>query len=332
MPVIDRFIDKRNLALLAACLGFVVVILDVSVVNVALNQLQSEFSSDISFLEWVVNGYTLTFAAFLLSTGAFGDRYGAKSVFVWGFVVFALASLGSALSTDILTLVLARIVQGVGAALLVPASLAIVHQAFPDKAKRSRAIGLWAASGGMALALGPVAGGLIIHFSGWRAIFFVNIPIAVLGIYLAVRNAPQATRSDRRKVDWAGQVTVVVALGALTGAIIEAGSLGLGAPLIWGLAIVSMVGAFAFVQAENRTPDPMLPLHIFSNATFSSSAVIGVIVNFAFYGLIFLFSLAFQIGWSYLSSDIRNPAVGDIENPATLVTLMPRPAPVRWWI
>ena len=299
MPALENFTKKKYLALFAACLGFVVVILDVSVVNVALEQLQAEFGSGISSLEWVVNGYTLTFAAFLLTTGALGDRYGAEPVFVGGFVVFGAASLACALSTDIVFLVVARIIQGIGAALLVPASLAIIHQAFTDSAERSRAIGLWAAAGGMALALGPVIGGILIHLCGWRSIFFVNIPIAALGIWLAAHNAPPAKGRRRRAVDWAGQLTAVITLGSLTAMIIEAGNLGLEAHLIWFLAIVCVAGIVGFIYAENRAPDPMLPLHLFSNPSFSASAAIGVIVNFAFYGLIFLFSLIFQQSWSY---------------------------------
>lgn len=290
---------RRYLTLLASCIGFVVVILDVSVVNVALESLQTEFNSGVSGLEWVVDGYTLTFAAFLLTAGALGDRLGPKPVFQTGFVIFAFASLACSLSGDLVTLIVARIVQGIGAALLVPASLAILNQTFPDRSERSRAVGLWAAAGGLALAVGPVFGGILISQWGWRSIFMMNVPITAVGIWLTARNAPTTRERTCRTIDWFGQITAVLALGGLTAAIIEAANFGWEHPLIIGCGAVSVLATLVFLYNESRSKHPMLPLNLFQNTTFSASSLIGIAVNFAFYGLIFMFSLFFQTVWHY---------------------------------
>lgn len=221
---------KRQLTLLAACLGFVVVILDVSVVNVATDALSEDFGGSLSGLEWVINGYTLTFAAFLLTAGAMGDRFDPKRIFQVGFVLFAVTSFACGAADSLVALVIARILQGVGAAMIVPSSLSIVNKAFPDPAERTRAVSLWAASGGLALALGPVVGGVLISQFGWRSIFFVNVPIAAAGVWLTQTSAPRtggaAAGRPARSFDVPGQLLAIVCLGALTAAVIEANGLG----------------------------------------------------------------------------------------------------------
>lgn len=291
---------ERNLALLASCLAFVIVILDVSVVNVALKALHAEFPGTLTELEWVVNGYTLTFAAFLLTAGALGDQFGPKKIFIVGFLLFAAASFLCGIARGMPELIAYRLLQGLGAALVVPASLALINQAFPERDARSRAIGLWAAAGGMALALGPVFGGLLIALTGWRAIFLVNVPIALVGSCIAWRHvADGRAEAPGRVVDLAGQALAALALGGFTLALIQAGASGLrSAAVIGGLLVFAAAGC-AFVHVENTTRDPMLPLELFRNRHFTSAALIGVLVNFAFYGLIFLFSLFFQYAWAF---------------------------------
>jgi DHA2 family methylenomycin A resistance protein-like MFS transporter len=290
----------RKLALLSSCLAFVIVILDVSVVNVALKSLHAQFPSTIDYLEWVVNGYTLTFAAFLLTAGALGDRYGPKKVFIVGFIIFAITSLLCGVAHNLTALIVYRLMQGLGAALVVPASLAIVHQTFPEKNARSRAISLWAASGGMALAFGPVFGGLLISLTHWRAIFFVNVPIALVGSILAWRCVKaDAVNPAGRAIDISGQVLAVLALGGFTLALIQVGANGLRAPLVIGGALLFMAAGPAFVVVQAKKAHPMLPLSLFKNAHFTAACLVGILVNFAFYGLIFLFSLFFQYSWAY---------------------------------
>lgn len=290
---------RKNLSLASACLAFVIVILDVSVVNVALLQIYEQFEGSLAYLEWVVNGYTLTFASFLLTTGSLGDRFGPKRVFLVGFALFALASWLCGSADSLTSLIVFRLLQGIGAALIVPASLAIVNQTFPDANERSRAIGFWAASGGMALALGPVFGGVLISIFGWRSIFYVNIPIAALGITVAYVFVMEKNSLIERKIDIAGQLLVVAALGCLTYALIQVNAYGLQSKEV----LVSSGGFVAttalFILVERRATSPMLPLYLFSNKQFTASALIGILVNFAFYGLVFLFSLYFQHGWSY---------------------------------
>ncbi|WNI16061.1 MFS transporter [Actinacidiphila sp. ITFR-21] len=293
---------KRGLTLLASCLGFVVVILDVSVVNVATKVLNKDFGSSLSGLEWVINGYTLTFAAFLLTTGALGDRLAPKYVFQLGFALFAVTSLVCGLSVSLPMLIAARVVQGVGAAMIVPSSLSLVNGAFPDQAERTRAVSLWAASGGLALALGPVIGGVLISLLGWRSIFLVNVPIAAIGIWLTAANAPgnlQATGGRRRSFDLPGQTLAVVCLGALTAGVVEANGLGWGSVTVTTCLAVFVLAAIGFVVAEGRSTDPMLPLRMFRHRAFTATALTGLLLNFSFYGLIFVFSLFFQSSWGY---------------------------------
>ena len=183
--------SNKKLTLFATCLGFVVVLLDVSVVNVALESFKAEFATDVLQLQWIVNAYTLLFASFLLTGGALGDRFGHKKIFLWGYAVFTLASLGCGLADTLPALIGFRALQGIGAALLVPTSLALVRITFEVPAERSKAIALWAGVAGIALAAGPVVGGLLIGVFGWRSIFFINLPIGLIGIVLCLANAPR---------------------------------------------------------------------------------------------------------------------------------------------
>ncbi|HEY0332334.1 MAG TPA: MFS transporter [Stenotrophomonas sp.] len=293
--------------LLAAALGFAVVLLDVSVVNVALNALRHEFATDVTGLQWVVNAYTLVFAALLLTSGALGDRYGARRVFLLGFAVFTLASAACAAAGSLLLLVIARVAQGLGAALLVPNSLSMLQKAFPDHEQRSRAVGWWGAIGGISLAAGPVLGGLLVTHVGWRSIFLINLPIGLMGVYLTRRYVAPQGGSHRRRLDWGGQGTVILALAALTMALIEAGSLGWAHRLVLGSLLLAAMAALGFIWIQARSLSPMLPLALFRSPTFAVASVIGVVVNFAYYGLIFVFSLFFQIQ-QHLSAQVTGLA------------------------
>jgi len=181
---------RARLVQIATCLGFVVVLVDVSVVNVALQALRTAFGAQVTDLQWVVNAYSLVFASLLLTAGALGDRVGAKRVFMAGFGLFTLASVGCGLAHSLQGLIAWRLTQGVGAALLVPTSLSLLRQAFQDTAARNRAVGWWGAGGGIALAAGPVVGGLLIAAFGWRSIFLVNVPVGLIGLWLTYRYAP----------------------------------------------------------------------------------------------------------------------------------------------
>ena len=281
--------------LAAAALGFVVVLLDVSVVNVALDALLRQFGIDVSDLQWVINAYALVFAALLLTSGALGDRFGPRRLFLCGLALFTVASVGCGAAQQFGVLVTARLLQGVGAALLVPNSLAMLQRAFPDRERRSRAVGWWGAIGGISLAAGPVLGGALVTHLDWRSIFLINLPIGLLCLGLTLRYVEADGAGHDRGLDWPGQLAAILSLAALTATLGEVARFGWGN--VWILAGCALTAGFivAFVLIEARSRSPMLPLGLFRAPGFAIASLCGVIVNFAYYGLIFVFSLFFQI-------------------------------------
>ncbi|MCX4142414.1 MFS transporter [Paraburkholderia sp. SEWSISQ10-3 4] len=300
----EREYQKR--VLIATSLSYVIVILDTSIVNVALEPVAASLGSDIAGLQWVVNAYTLTFASLLLSGGALGDRIGAKTVYLAGLLVFACASALCGLAPDLQILVVARVLQGIGAALLVPCSLTLINHAFPVARQRASAIGVLAGCGGIAMAAGPLAGGLLTHLLGWRSIFLVNVPIALIGAWLTTRVASVRPPSSDRSMDVAGQLLAVVALGASVAVLIEGAKLGWQAAAIRAGAVIALAAWVAFVLVEGRRKQPMLPLGFFRSPVFSASAFVSLISGLIFYGLFFLLSLYFQSarGWSPLQTGL----------------------------
>ena len=203
----------QPLTLAAMSLGFVVVQLDVTIVNVALRRIGESVGGGVAGLQWVVNAYSVVFASLILTAGAAGDRFGAKRVFIAGFRIFVLASLGAGIAPNLSLLVLARALQGLGAAILVPCSLALLNHAYATDEARTNAIGVWAAGVSVALAAGPVVGGLLIAAIGWRSIFFMNVPIGVLGIWLTWQYAQDTTQLRNRELDLPGQAIAIFAPG-----------------------------------------------------------------------------------------------------------------------
>ena len=289
-----------SLTLAAMSLGYGIVQLDVTIVNTALSAIGDSLGGGVARLQWVVSAYTIAFAAFILTAGTLGDRLGARRVFMTGFAVFTAASVACGLAPDALTLIAARVVQGLGAAILVPNSLALLSHAYPDEKARGRAVGIWAAGASSALTAGPLVGGGLIALAGWRWIFFVNLPIGLLGLWLTWRFAAETTRAPQREIDLPGQVAAVAALGSLAGAIIEGGAIGWSHPWVLAGFTAFAVLAVLFVAQERSARQPMLPLTLFGHCMFSVTALTGLLVNIAFYGLIFVFSLYFQRinGWS----------------------------------
>ncbi len=286
--------DRRGLTLAATSLGFAVVQLDVSVVNVAIRPIGAALGGGVSALQWVVNAYTVTFAAFILSAGALGDRIGAKRVFIGGFTVFTTASAICGLAPALGVLVAARALQGAGAALLVPCSLTLLNHTYPNARERTRAIGRWAVGASAALSGGPVVGGVLTATLGWRAIFFINAPIGLTGILLTARFASETSRSTDRGVDVWGQLAAIVCLTLAAAATIQAGVHGFGSATVLAGYALAATAAVAFLAVEAWQARPMLPLRLFRCQTFSANTAIGLLINIAFYGLIFVFSLFFQ--------------------------------------
>ncbi|MCK1652602.1 MFS transporter [Bradyrhizobium sp. 149] len=283
-----------SLTLAAMSLGYGVVQLDVTIVNTALDAMGRTLGGGVAELQWVVNAYTIAFAAFILTAGALGDRVGAKRVFMAGFAIFTTASLACALSPNAAVLIAARLVQGLAAAILVPNSLALLNHAYPDDRERGRAVAIWAAGASLALTAGPFVGGALITLVGWRAIFLVNLPVGLLGLWLSWRYASETTRARSREIDLPGQLAAIGALGALAGAIIEGGALGWEHPAVIAAFVAAAILAVLFVWRESRAAQPMLPLSLFGHRLFALTSLVGLLVNIAIYGLIFVLSLYFQ--------------------------------------
>ena len=282
---------RPAVALAAAVLGFFVVTLDAVVVNVALPSIRGDLGGGITGLQWVVDGYTLMFAALLLSAGSLTDRFGARRAFGAGVAVFVLASLACGLAPGLGALVAARFVQGAAAAVMMPSSMALIGQAYPDPVQRARAVAIWALGGSVASSAGPVLGGLLTLVS-WRLIFLINLPAGAIALLLLARTA----RSPHRPApfDWAGQLTAVLAMGGLTYGAIEAGAAGFTGPRVLTAFTVAVLALAAFLVVQARGAHPMVPLDLFRSRTVSVAVAVGFAFVVGYYGLPFLMSLYLQ--------------------------------------
>lgn len=278
--------------LLACCLGFLVVQLDVSVVNVGLGALKQAFDTDLTGLQWVINSYALVFSALLILGGACGDKWGAKTAYTAGFAVFTLGSIGCGLAENMPMLIAMRLVQGLGAAFLVPTSLTLIRISFEDPQRRKSAVALWGACGGIALAAGPVLGGLLIDYLGWRSVFLINVPIGVLAIWLISRYAAPSPRMEK-SVDAGGQFSIAICLASLTYALTESSGQGW-TLLTYSALAIAVTFLLVFVWVQRHVKAPMLPARLATNAGLVSMSLAGAVINFTFYGTVFVFSIYFQ--------------------------------------
>ncbi|WP_081952181.1 MFS transporter [Kitasatospora phosalacinea] len=286
--------------LIGLSLGYFMVLLDMTVVSVALPAMADHLDVGLSGLQWVTNGYTVTFAALLLTAGWLSDRFGGRRVFLWGLAAFGALSGVSALATTLPVLVALRLALGAAGALLLPSSLAVITNAYPDPAPRARAVGSWAAITGAALAAGPVVGGVLTDTVGWRAIFLINVPPALAGLLITARLAPETARKQRGGLDLAGQLSSVLALAALVYALIEGPDLGWGAAEVLTALVLAALASAAFLVAEARAGDAaMVPLRMFRSPGFSPAVGAGLLANFGLSGLLFVLSLFFQEGRDY---------------------------------
>lgn len=278
-------------SLLVAMLGFFVVALDAQIVNVALPSIRSDLGGGLSGLQWIVTGYTLMFSALQLFGGSMSDRIGARRAYGIGVAVFVLGSVACGAAPTLPVLIAGRVVQGIGAAMITPASLALIREAHHDPVRRGRAITYWALGGSVAAAAGPVLGGVLTQV-GWRWIFLVNLPVGVLALLVLSHVSPSARRVA--PFDLAGQIAAVAALGGLTFGIIEGGSNGYASPEVLAAFALSVVGAAVFLVAEARGRHPMMPLGLFRSTTVSTGLGIAIVTMAAFYGVVFVQSLYFQ--------------------------------------
>jgi DHA2 family methylenomycin A resistance protein-like MFS transporter len=278
------------LGLSAICLGFLMITLDATIVNVALGPIVSDLGGSLSAAQWIVNGYTLAFAALLLSAGALADRVGARSGSLMGLGIFGLGSALCSAATSMEMLITARVLQGVGAAWLMPCSLALVAHTFPDAHERRRALAIWGGASGVGLASGPILGGVLTAAVAWRAIFLVNVPVAMLAAVLLRRHVAE-TRRHRRPLDLFGQPLAVMSLALLTGGFIVAGERGWLAGLTLALLGAGLAMGIAFVLTERVVPHPMVDPVLFARRSFALSVSIGVIFNFCLYGALFCLAI-----------------------------------------
>ena len=272
--------------LVASILGSSMAFIDGTVVNVALPTLQRALGATAAQVQWVVESYMLALAALLLLGGALGDRFGRRRVFATGVAIFATASLGCALAPDIRWLTLARGVQGIGGALLTPGSLALIGACVPAE-RRGRAIGRWSAFSAAAAGIGPVLGGWLIGVLSWRAIFWLNLPIAVATLFITFRHVPESHDPGARRLDVGGAVLATLALGSLVFGLLEMPRLGFEHPLIVGSLLAGAVVLAAFIVVEARSPAPMVPVELFHSRTFSGANLLTFLLYAALGGFMF---------------------------------------------
>jgi len=286
---------RKKLAFSALCMGFFMVILDVTIVNVALPTISHYFNTTLSKLQWVVAGYTLFFAGLLLLVGSLTDYFGAKKIFQAGIIFFALTSIGCALSQSIATLILFRFLQGISGAMLLPSSLALITTIYQDTKQRAHAIGIWAALGGVACASGPFIGGLLTSLFSWRAIFFVNVIIGLISLFFisyCLDNTGQKIK--KIKFDLLGQITGFATIVLLAYGLIEVSIYSGKNPIIISCFIMSAISLAVFFIIESRVANPMLPLSLFNNRVTTTALIVSMILNLVFYGELFMIPFYFQ--------------------------------------
>jgi EmrB/QacA subfamily drug resistance transporter len=285
--------NKKWWTLTAVAFGLFMIMLDNTVVNVALPSIQRDLDVGLSELEWIVSGYALTFAALMLIGGKLADAYGRRALFVVGIAVFTLASLACGLATSGDMLIAARVAQGAGAALMNPATLSIIAATFPPR-QRGTAIGIWAGVSALALAIGPLVGGLLTEHASWHWIFFVNVPVGIVGIVASFLLIDESRDPTHERLDLPGLATSAVGLFALTYGLIEANAYGWGSARILGAFAVAGLTLVAFVVLERRQRAPMLDLALFRNRTYVGANLVVLLVALAMFGVFFFMSLYMQ--------------------------------------
>ncbi|WP_209326259.1 MFS transporter [Brevibacterium renqingii] len=280
----------------AIYLGWIVITLDGSALNLALPRIAEDLNAHASGISWVVDAYTLPLASLLLLGGSLGDRVGAERLFRIGAIGFAAASVACALSPSIGLLIACRTAQGVFAALLLPMVLALVGKSFNDPGQRSSAVNLMTVFGGAGMAAGPFLGGLLTDTAGWRAVFWLTAPIAIAAAALVGAADRPRTRQSRPRFDWAGQLIGTAGLVAVVAGLIEAGR-GTSPALTWALLVAGVVLLVIFVLVEHRSPAPMMPLSVFRSPGFTGATVGGFAFQFGAYGLQFFLALYLQAAW-----------------------------------
>jgi MFS transporter, DHA2 family, methylenomycin A resistance protein len=275
-------------------LGVFIAQLDSQVVNLAIKAIGSDLNAGINALQWVLDSYNLFYATLLLTGGTLGDLYGRTRIFTIGIGLIVLGSIVCAAAPNAAILIAGRAITGVGAALEVPTSLAILTVAYADDKERARAIGIWASCNGLALAAGPTVGGLLVDAAGWRSIFILVVPVSVLGMVLAMRRVPESSDAEGRHLDPAGQVLAIAALGTLSFVTIEGPHWDFASPIILALAVACVVSGVLFVASQRGKPGALVPLDFFRNRVFNAALAVAGMMTFGMYAMLFLTPLYLQ--------------------------------------
>jgi len=299
--------SRRWLALVVLCVSLLVIVIDNTIVNVALPTLVRDLRADMSQLQWVVDAYTLVFAGLLLLAGTLGDRYGRRRTLLGGLAVFGAASAAAAFAAGVDQLVIARAVMGAGAAFIMPATLSLLTSVFTDARERAMAIGIWAATAGVGVALGPVVGGVLLDHFWWGAVFIVNVPIVVAAMVGAWILVPESRNPTALRIDWTGAALSGVALVTFVWAIIEAPSQGWTSVPVVSAFVVAALALVAFIAWERRVEEPLLDVRLFRNARFTAASLTVTVLFFALFGFLFLSTqyLQFVLGFSPSAAGLR---------------------------
>ena len=318
---------NRWLTLAVLCLPLLIVSLDNTVLNVALPTLVRDLHASDSELQWIVDAYVLVFGGLMLVSGSVADRVGRKRTFLVGLAVFAACSTWAALSGSSRTLIASRASMGLGATLIMPATLAIITNTFTDRGERQRALGIWAGTTGAGVALGPIVGGLLLAHFAWGSVFLINVPIAVLGLAAGIRFVPNSRNEHAERLDLVGSLLSILGLGLVLWAVIEAPVHGWISAEVLGTGAGGIATLAGFVAWESRTSHPMLKLGFFRQAGFSGAVMSTATMTFALMGMLFVLTqfLQFQLGYSALQAGIRMlPAAGAIAVVAPLSAVVVR--------
>lgn len=297
----------RWLALGVLCTSLLVIVVDNTIVNVALPTLARELDADLGELQWVVDAYTLVFAGLLLLAGTLGDRYGRRRALLAGLAVFGASSATAAFAGDAGALIGARAIMGAGAAFVMPATLSLLVTVFPDERERAVATGIWAATAGLGVALGPVVGGLLLDHFSWGSIFLVNVPLCAVALVVGRLVVPESRDPATRRIDWPGAALSSAGLVALVWAVIEAPSAGWTSAGVLGAGALAVALLAAFVAQQRRAAQPLLDVRLFRNARFSAASAAIMVLFFALFGFLFLSTqyLQFVLGYSPTAAGVR---------------------------
>jgi EmrB/QacA subfamily drug resistance transporter len=297
---------RRLLVLAICCASIFLVVLDISIVNVALPDIRSSLRASVSGLQWTVDAYTLVLACFLVLAGATADRVGRRRVFQFGLALFGLGSLLCGLAPGIDWLIAARVVQAVGGTMLNPVAMAIIANTFTEPAERARAIGVFGSMTGLSLALGPILGGALVGTFGWHAVFLINLPVVAAALFGTARFVPESRAARARRPDPVGQILVMLVLGGVVCALIESSTLGWTSPTIAALLAVAVIGLVGILVYEPRRAEPLLELRLFRSVPFSAAIVMAVCALCGFGAFLFLSTLYLQDvrGYSALAAGL----------------------------